>query len=153
MSTRTIIEINHDELIHLVRDQERWTSLLTGLKCGEFANGHPVESPDGCVGIRILGQRHHSEPEWKRAMKRIGWTCGEGDCGRIHDEPGADGSYAVPVYVADERAPGAGGPDVLDAAFWRWLYNSCPEEVSAPLRKLWFDSGEFRAARFGGNAV
>lgn len=40
-----------------------------------------------------------SHPSTPQGWKQIGWTCGDGDCGRIHESPGADGSYAVPVYV------------------------------------------------------
>lgn len=40
-----------------------------------------------------------SHPSTPQGWKQIGWTCGDGDCGRIHESPGAEGSYAVPVYV------------------------------------------------------
>ena len=53
MSTRTIIEINHD---YLGLDRywiEDWALFL-----GELA-GTNAKPP---IGVRILGQRHHSDP-------------------------------------------------------------------------------------------
>lgn len=38
-------------------------------------------------------------------FKQIGWTCGEGDCERIHEGPAADGEYAQPVYVRVKQEP------------------------------------------------
>ena len=46
-------------------------------------------------------------PSTPQGWKQIGWTCGDGDCGRIHEAPGADGAYAVPVYV--QAPPEQGG--------------------------------------------
>lgn len=58
MSTRTIIEINHD-YIHDLGDAE-WEELKRVLRSGfavrDIESGrHPVR------GVRVLGQRHHSE--------------------------------------------------------------------------------------------
>ena len=64
MSTRTIIEINHDFIHDLRRNPERFMELLTALSsCDATAalnknDGKPV---NWCGGIRLLGQRHHSE--------------------------------------------------------------------------------------------
>ncbi len=62
MSTRTIIEINHDHLtLHTAADL---VSLLGSLRLSTVTgllnqnNGNPV---DAGSGIRILAQRHHSE--------------------------------------------------------------------------------------------
>lgn len=56
MSIRTIIEINHDYLHDLT--DEKWEELKRYLRSG----GGPA-SPDRHLvpGIRVLGQRHHSE--------------------------------------------------------------------------------------------
>ena len=43
--------------------------------------------------------------------KQIGWTCGEGDCGRIHDEPSTDDDYTQPVYVRAAPPATQGGAD------------------------------------------
>lgn len=65
MSTRTIIEINHDRLSALGKggnDDVVWDQLVQAL-----AHGMPPEDMRlyfAACGIRILGQRHHSEPEW-----------------------------------------------------------------------------------------
>lgn len=48
-----------------------------------------------------------SHPSTPQGWKQIGWTCGDGDCGRIHEAPSADGSYAVPVYVQDPPEQGS----------------------------------------------
>lgn len=50
-----------------------------------------------------------SHPSTPQGWKQIGWTCGDGDCGRIHEAPSADGSYAVPVYVQDPPEQGSKG--------------------------------------------
>ena len=52
MSIRTVIEINHDHLYELEHNPDDVQAFLYSLKGIE-----PVEIP----GIRILGQRHHSE--------------------------------------------------------------------------------------------
>jgi hypothetical protein len=64
VSTRTIVEINHDHL-NALTDPDRklfvWNTLLDDLKRGldsarrEYYHSH---------GVRILGDRHHTEPEW-----------------------------------------------------------------------------------------
>lgn len=62
MSTRTVIEINHDYLRTL--NAEAWAELMTALASSSVtgqlnrAEGKPVNWKGG---IRILGQRHHSE--------------------------------------------------------------------------------------------
>jgi hypothetical protein len=70
MSTRTIIEINHDHLSRLLKAD--WGDLVLALSCCEFNpalnRGETPEWPK-CKGVRILGQRHHSEPEWVQGSK------------------------------------------------------------------------------------
>lgn len=62
MSTRTIIEINHDYLGNMKLTDV--VDLLLGLRgsgvTGELnkSNGAPV---NWCPGVRVLAQRHHSE--------------------------------------------------------------------------------------------
>jgi hypothetical protein len=62
VSTRTIIEINHDCLRRL--GPEQWAELMAALSqsfiTGKLnqADGSPVQ---WIPGIRILAQRHHSE--------------------------------------------------------------------------------------------
>ena len=57
MSTRTLIEINHD---FLPEAQERLTKLLRDLR---HAGGRDLcEDYDGIHGVRVIAQRHHSEP-------------------------------------------------------------------------------------------
>jgi hypothetical protein len=62
VSTRTIVEINHDYLRRL--GPEQWAELMTALASSSVtgqlnrAEGKPV---NWTTGIRILGQRHHSE--------------------------------------------------------------------------------------------
>ena len=69
MSTRTIIEINHDHISSGGRHSmiEDLAALLLDL-CGSSVTGElnkrgPYEYESG---IRILGQRHHSDPEWRQ---------------------------------------------------------------------------------------
>jgi hypothetical protein len=63
MSTRTIIEINHDYLtdVGLATLINLWYTLHSSDVAGMLnqADGKPVNWK-GC-GIRVLGQRHHSE--------------------------------------------------------------------------------------------
>jgi hypothetical protein len=65
MSTRTIIEINHDQLHALKWDEEFWTNLLSRLG-GSHYNADLSEaneagrSIDVGHGVRIVLQRHHS---------------------------------------------------------------------------------------------
>lgn len=70
MSTRTVIELNHDyiagartlgDLHDLLR--QLGTSEVTG-QLNQNA-GRPVVWNDN-PAIRVLGQRHHSEPEWEQ---------------------------------------------------------------------------------------
>jgi hypothetical protein len=62
MSTRTVIEINHDCLRRL--GPEQWAELMLALASSSVtgqlnrAEGKPV---NWTTGICILGQRHHSE--------------------------------------------------------------------------------------------
>lgn len=59
MSTRTIIEINHDYLHDL--SDEKWEELKRYLRSG-FADQRDVDSGRHIVpGVRLLGQRLHSE--------------------------------------------------------------------------------------------
>ena len=68
MSTRTIIEINHDYMHDL---PSLWVDLVRHLQSGE--SWVPAERLKPC--IRVLGQRHHSEPEWAQAAtNRFGET-------------------------------------------------------------------------------
>lgn len=64
MSTRTIIEINHDYLNDLLKDPDAWKALLLMARSGALAGFPSEKNPGGEVGlpgIRILAQRHHSE--------------------------------------------------------------------------------------------
>ena len=69
MSTRTIIELNHD-YIGNVRTLGDLHELLRKLVSSEVTgdlnrnDGKPIVW-NGNPAIRVLGQRHHSEPEWK----------------------------------------------------------------------------------------
>lgn len=66
MSTRTIIEINHDHLHALEWDQEWWTNLLQRLGSSHYgaelneanAAGRPVDIGHG---VRLVMQRHHAD--------------------------------------------------------------------------------------------
>ncbi|WP_295986429.1 hypothetical protein [uncultured Variovorax sp.] len=61
MSTRTIIEINHDFLGVLTRDPAHMQAVLNALKSSFITgmlNHGPVEQGGG---ITVLAQRHHSE--------------------------------------------------------------------------------------------
>ena len=66
MSTRTIIEVNHDFLNRLSDPNDPYYgqhmySVLNALK-SSFITGMLNHGPvDQGAGIRILGQRHHSE--------------------------------------------------------------------------------------------
>lgn len=63
MSTRTIIEINHDHLD--VRTAWSLVDLVRWLGHRPISELTHAYDP----GVRILGQRHHSDPEWKQADK------------------------------------------------------------------------------------
>ena len=62
MSTRTIIEINHDCLYEMECNPEHFADLLRQLRgskiVGQLNKG---EIPNVGPGLRVLGQRHHSE--------------------------------------------------------------------------------------------
>lgn len=65
MSTRTIIEINHDFLIRLLADPIALTDTLRSACCDHQAElnddngrGRPLDLGDG---LRIIYRRHHSE--------------------------------------------------------------------------------------------
>ena len=64
MSTRTIIEINHDFLASrsIGQTEKYLVALLYGLRCGMWREAAVEFEP----AIRVLGQRHHSEPEWQQ---------------------------------------------------------------------------------------
>ena len=70
VSTRTIIEINHD-YIRNVRTLGDLHALIQALGSSEVTgqlnrnNGKPFAWQSN-HGILILGQRHHSEPEWEQ---------------------------------------------------------------------------------------
>jgi hypothetical protein len=72
MSTRTIIELNHDHLANLKPGGFREDLMPTLLQ----RLGGGIEQGDkdllAAYGIRILGQRHHSEPEWEQANAGVG---------------------------------------------------------------------------------
>lgn len=61
MSIRTIIEINHDQLDKL--DDPEWSKeLADSLATGDWRENRTY--PRRCFlpqGVRVLGQRHHSE--------------------------------------------------------------------------------------------
>ncbi len=62
MSTRTVIEINHDYLTEMEHDPEHFADLLRQLR-GSSITGklNKGETPSVGPGLRVLGQRHHSE--------------------------------------------------------------------------------------------
>lgn len=62
MSTRTIVEINHDYLAHLLEDRTFLRDLILELMSTEVTRRLNTQGPhDFLCGIRILAQRHHSE--------------------------------------------------------------------------------------------
>lgn len=61
MSTRTIIEINHDHLNVRTAHDLMWILRHLG-----HASVSELQATSDGVGVRILGQRHHSEPEWEQ---------------------------------------------------------------------------------------
>jgi hypothetical protein len=63
VSTRTIVEINHDHLGELRRDSKPLQWLLAALSACDTADPE-VRRLLNMHGLRVLGQRHHSEPEW-----------------------------------------------------------------------------------------
>jgi len=67
MSTRTIVEINHDHL-RMLREPDFLQKLELVICGGGKWIDDMRESLKPCV--RVLGQRHHSEPEWKQGSDR-----------------------------------------------------------------------------------
>jgi hypothetical protein len=67
MSTRTVIEINHDYIgnLRMLGDLHALIRELAGSSVTGALNKHGRRY-EYAPGIRILGQRHHSEPEWKQ---------------------------------------------------------------------------------------
>lgn len=61
MSIRTALEINHDHLDVLL-DPEAMAWLKMYLASGDAEKIDSMRHP---YGIKFLGQRHHSEPEFK----------------------------------------------------------------------------------------
>lgn len=62
MSTRTIIEINHDHLtLHTASQLTYMLTALISSKVTGMLNENDGKPVDWSTGIRILGQRHHSE--------------------------------------------------------------------------------------------
>lgn len=66
MSTRTLIEINHDQLHALQWDLEWWTNLLQNLSAARYGAALNEANADGCPihlghGVRLVLQRHHSD--------------------------------------------------------------------------------------------
>jgi len=59
MSTRTILEFNHDYLHDL--NDEQWENLKRYLRSGFVGNSDINSSRHIVPGVRVLGQRHHSE--------------------------------------------------------------------------------------------
>jgi hypothetical protein len=62
MSTRTVIEINHDYLSRLIEHPDLLQALLRMLRSSEITGmlnaGAPVQLGSG---VTVWGQRHHSE--------------------------------------------------------------------------------------------
>lgn len=109
MSTRTIIEINHDYLAFLLEERQQvFPTLLGTLRMGEgpcWVRRHLVS------GIRILGQRHHSDPEWAPAIRRPGsFVNGAGIL--ASDKPA---QVVAKLDHAFHRASGAGHPGTVTA--------------------------------------
>lgn len=62
MSTRTVIEINHDYLHDLEKHPMFWDRLIRELRsCGFNAELNAGKTPSAAPGVRVLGQRHHSQ--------------------------------------------------------------------------------------------
>ncbi len=81
---------------------EAWDSAQFEIDAEVYSHKHGERYVDRAVQCRWecwQARAALSHPGTPQGWKQIGWTCGEGDCGRIHEAPGAEGSYAVPVYV------------------------------------------------------
>ena len=62
MSTRTIIEINHDELSRLLDNQGDFVDLIKSLRGSEITGRlNKGERPYFGSGLYVLAQRHHSD--------------------------------------------------------------------------------------------
>ena len=57
MSTRTIIEINHDYLHDLTHEPDHMAEVLRALASCDLKR----IARNAVPGVRVLGQRHHSE--------------------------------------------------------------------------------------------
>jgi hypothetical protein len=68
MSTRTVIELNHDYMREL-QDPKNFEALLALMRSCALGNVGPAGDV-GLPGIRVLGQRHHSEPEFRQTVRR-----------------------------------------------------------------------------------
>jgi hypothetical protein len=69
VSTRTIIEINHDYLRTLREHPALFDTFLRELASSSITgelNKHGGRY-EYAPGIYVLGQRHHTDPEWQRA--------------------------------------------------------------------------------------
>lgn len=131
MSTRTIIEINHDQLSMLERERDCvFPQLLHALRSGEGPCWVGREFVQG-DGIRILGQRHHSEPEWQQArapdkseLKRlVSLVFGEGF--HIGHMPQiGPGRQWVELTDDDRNRAFHSLPDMLEGFLktWGWLH-------------------------------
>lgn len=61
MSTRTVIEINHDYIHQLKKDPSHVAALLLMMSSGALGDPKAWNCDLGLPGVRVLGQRHHSE--------------------------------------------------------------------------------------------
>lgn len=55
--------------------------------------------PESYVKEYALAYAEQRVREEREQWTLIGYTCGDGDCGRIHDEPSTDDEYSAPVYI------------------------------------------------------
>jgi len=74
------------------------------------------------------GREAIAAPGESQGWKLIGWTCFEGDCGRIHDEPpDALDDFTQAVYVmtnvptAEQPTPPASSPYEAARSLAKWL--------------------------------
>lgn len=56
-----MIEINHDFIHELRNDPSNFSTLLLLMSSGSLANARTWNCDLGLPGVRVLGQRHHSE--------------------------------------------------------------------------------------------
>ncbi len=139
MSTRTIIEINHDELAFLEQNgQTIFPTMLQEMRSGVMPV-HIGNVHDFAPGVRILGQRHHTEPEFtqgenlscKSTQKRLATQWGFVPAGVV--EPSAENieravgyaqavtlgsEYPWPDYMRDLWRVMAGGMPTKSIAGW-----------------------------------